>query len=353
MKKSKKLISIILSLAILIGVLTTVLVVTANAKETTVNITVGKAELVSGESTTVSVSLTSNYPIATMSIPVFYDKTMVNVSNAVATINDYSVANAVIDSESADASKIYANTDISEEKFGFVLVNYIGSVGADVPESINDVVLTFEITAKMAVSGNAVVKCVAESQKTEENIEGMLYFGSPVSGNTIDSIPENIENVDLTGATESVKIASGGTQFSIIEGTTAVIDEESKYVYGITAGDEVENYFKVTNGTMEILPSPGGATNGTGAVINVKNSSGEILDSYTVIIFGDVNGDGEISGLDYGNVKTMATGGEIIENKISRIAIDINGDGEVSGLDYGLIKTAATGGDKVTVNPYV
>ncbi len=350
MEKRKKLISIILSLAIIIGLLTTVFIVTANAKETAVTIDVDKTELASGESATVSVNIESNYPIATMSIPVFYDKTLVEVSNATATLTDYSVKNAVIDAESVDTSNIYNGTGLAEDKFGFVLVNYIGSAGADVPESVNGTVLTFTITAKENVNGTAAVKCVSESQKTDSNAAGMLYFGSPVSGRTINAIPENVENIDLTGAVQNVKISAGKIQLSIKENTTAVIDEENKYVYGITAGDNIENYFSVTNGVMEIVPSSAGATNGTGAVINVKNNSGEILDSYTVIIFGDVNGDGNITAADAG-VVILASVGATIGNKVYSVAADVNADGEITAADSGVVELSSVGAE-ITINPY-
>ena len=74
MKNNKKIISIVLSVILIMSIITTVFVVTANTKETTIAITVDKVELSPGESATVSVKVTTNYPVATMSIPVFYDK---------------------------------------------------------------------------------------------------------------------------------------------------------------------------------------------------------------------------------------------------------------------------------------
>ena len=71
MKRSKKLIGIVLSLILAISITATIFIATANTKETDIIITVDKAELSAGESATVSVKVTSNYPIATMSIPVF------------------------------------------------------------------------------------------------------------------------------------------------------------------------------------------------------------------------------------------------------------------------------------------
>ena len=54
----------------------TVVVVTANTKEAEIQVLCSDSELSPGESTTVSVKVNTNFPVATMSIPVFYDKTI-------------------------------------------------------------------------------------------------------------------------------------------------------------------------------------------------------------------------------------------------------------------------------------
>ena len=192
MKKSKKIIGIVLSLILAISITATIFIVTANTKETDVIITVDKAELSAGQSATVSVRVTGNYPIATMSIPVFYDKTLVDVSDVTATLTDYAVKSAITDAQSKDISKVYANTGIASDKFGFVLATYIGGAGKEVPETTDNVVLTFKITAKTDVSGTETIKCVSQSAKTDENVAGMLYFGATTNGKLIDSVPENV-----------------------------------------------------------------------------------------------------------------------------------------------------------------
>ena len=146
--KNKKLKIIAFVLVFVLLIATVIVTSVANAKTTDILITADKVTLLAGESATVSVNVTTNYPVATMSIPVFYDKTLVDVSEAVATLSEYSVANTTTDSQSVDTAKVYANTDIDENKFGFVLVTYIGGANEEVAESIDEVVLTFKITAK-------------------------------------------------------------------------------------------------------------------------------------------------------------------------------------------------------------
>ena len=355
MKKSKKIFSIVLSLILIIGITTTVFIATANTKETAVEITVDKAELSAGQSATVSVKVTANYPIATMSIPVFYDKTLVDVSDATATLTDYSVKNAITESESADTSKVYANTGVNSEKFGFILVNYIGGAGKDVPETMDSVVLTFKITAKAGASGTEVIKCISKSAKTDENIAGMLYFGSPVSGRNIDSIPENVKNIDLTNAKVNVKIGVATNTLGLNENAPfeAIIDtvncgDYNGTVYGFdTLGwndafevdGSIADFLSTAYGDdyLEIIEADGGET--TGTLINVLDEDGNVVETYVYIYFGDIDGDGNVGASDADIANYYEGFYEGIDTFEQFMASDIDGDcwpgaGDADTMNY-------------------
>ena len=348
MKKKNKIIAIIVALILVVSVF--VVGTVANTKNTSIAISINKTELTAGQSATVTVTASADYPVATASIPVFYDKTMVTVSNATATLTGYAVAEVTTDLIAVDSAKIYANTNMNSEKFGFVLVTYIGGANDTVSTIDNKTVLTFTITAKSDVSGDALVKCVTESAKTDDNVEGMLYFGTTTSGTTITSIPENVENIDVENASKSATITTGGADLVAKADMPTVIDTTNKYIYGITAGDSVEDYIQVNNGSYELVANSLGYTNGTGAIVNVKNTSGTVVDTYTVIIFGDVNGDGNITASDGNTVKYVALGGGVEEGETT-FAADVNGDGNITASDGNTIKSAALGGI-ITTSPY-
>lgn len=348
MKKKNKIIAIIVALILVVSVF--VVGTVANTKNTSIAISINKTELTAGQSATVTVTASADYPVATASIPVFYDKTMVTVSNATATLTGYAVAEVTTDLIAVDSAKIYANTNMNSEKFGFVLVTYIGGANDTVSTIDNKTVLTFTITAKSDVSGDALVKCVTESAKTDDNVEGMLYFGTTTSGTTITSIPENVENIDVENASKSATITTGGADLVAKDDMPTVIDATNKYIYGITPGDSIEDYIKVNNGSFELVANSSGYTNGTGATVNVKNTSGTVVDTYTVIIFGDVNGDAGVTGTDASIVENASLGG-IIEGDAYNMAADSNGDYSVSGTDASIIGNASLGGI-ITTNPY-
>lgn len=348
MKKKNKIIAIIVSLVLIVSVF--VVGTVANTKNTSIAISIDKTELTAGQSATVTVTASADYPVATASIPVFYDKTLVTVSNATATLTGYAVAEVTTDLTAVNSVKIYANTNMNSEKFGFVLVTYIGGANDTVSAIDNKTVLTFTITAESDVSGDALVKCVTESAKTDDNVEGMLYFGATTSGNTITSIPENVENVNVTNATQSATIVTGRADLMAKDDMPTVIDATNRYIYGITPGDSVEDYIKVNNGSFELVANSSGYTNGTGATVKVKNASGTVVDTFTVIIFGDVNGDENVTGTDASIVENASLGG-IIEGDAYNVAADSNGDYSVSGTDASIIGNASLGG-LITTNPY-
>ena len=349
MKNRNKVIAIIVAVVIIVSVF--VVGTVANTKNTSITISIDKTELSAGQSATVMVTASADYPVATASIPVFYDKTLVTVSNATATLTGYDVAEVTTDLTAVDSSKIYENTDIDSSKFGFVLVTYIGGANDTVSTIDNKTILTFKITAKADISGEALVKCVTESAKTEENVAGMLYFGTTTSGNTITSIPENVENINVINASQSITITSGGAELVAESGKATVVDATNKYVYGITPGDNVEDYIKVNNGSFELAANSAGYTNGTGATVKVKNASGTVVDTYTIIIFGDVSGDGACDSADAVAVKqTSVYTNEFFNAEFS--AGDVTGDAAIDSADAVLVKQVSVFSADPVVNPY-
>lgn len=132
---------------------------------------------------------------------------------------------------------------------------------------------------------------------------------------------------------------------------TGYVDADNMYVYGVPAGTtDFTEFFTVENGTFEMVANDGGYTNGTGATLVVKNNADEEFATYTLIIFGDVNGDAAVTAADYTVVKNASLGG-VIPGDANAFAADVNGADGATAADYTVVKTASLGGD-ITVNPY-
>ena len=159
------------------------------------------------------------------------------------------------------------------------------------------------------------------------------------------------------------KAVEDAPELGAIEGNTGafgdvVVDEETGfttgYIFGVTAGDAAEDYFALVNpdaGTVTWEESAEGATNGTGAVAVVKNTSGVEVARFTLVIFGDVNGDAQITANDYANVKDASLGATI-DGEAYNMAADVNGDESITANDYANVKDASLGAE-ITVNPFV
>ncbi len=78
------------------------------------------------------------------------------------------------------------------------------------------------------------------------------------------------------------------------------------------------------------------ASLGTGMLL----SNGSL--SYTVVLLGDVNGDGKLGGLDYALVKRGCLGTYSLEGMFL-ISADINGSGKLEATDYALVKRHVLG----------
>ncbi len=173
----------------------------------------------------------------------------------------------------------------------------------------------------------------------------------------------NAANNNLVAAIQNFEQAvAEKPELGVVDGTTGAFGETtidevtgivSGYIYGVTAGEVAENYFALKDpsaGTVEWTAEEGKSVNGTGAVATVKNTAGDPVAVYTLVIFGDVNGDASITAADYGAVQRASLGATLEEGAVT-MAADVVVDGSVTAADYGAVQRASLGAT-ITVNPY-
>lgn len=126
--------------------------------------------------------------------------------------------------------------------------------------------------------------------------------------------------------------------------TTLSVDEDEKYISGLTVSgyvqdvlDKIDNY----NGAYsKILNKNGNEKDGlvsTGDILITYNSSGEEVSRYEIVIYGDVNGDGEIDLFDFAQIKRSILG--IADpSGVYWKAADCNRDGELDLFDFAKVK---------------
>ncbi len=150
----------------------------------------------------------------------------------------------------------------------------------------------------------------------------------------------NIPAVDVTlyAVWERVPVT-----FSVKDGETTIIDRNGHYIYGLTPGmktSEFENEFVQVNGDGDIVFTYPSGSFGTGTKVDiVDNVTNEVKETYYIVIFGDVNGDGNIDSIDAGTMVDVENK-SITWNPSADAAFikagNVNGDVNVDSLDAGI-----------------
>jgi hypothetical protein len=122
--------------------------------------------------------------------------------------------------------------------------------------------------------------------------------------------------------------------------TTATVSDD--YIYGLTSNvstTKIRDYFNLKYLSVTAQPSKNN-TMGTGSVVSVKQKG--VTTNYTVVIFGDVNGDGWYDGQDAIIVSCLADGMLTQEDVTPAefMAADCNHDGVVDATDVEILNQA-------------
>ena len=188
-------------------------------------------------------------------------------------------------------------------------------------------IATLSYTLKEGASSATLA--IADDAKSETNPGGSLIAVRMSDDNLVTGTM-----IYGQSATVGEAITIGSAAAPVLKGVnTGYVDAERKYVYGVPAGANVNDYFTVENGSFEMTANAADADNGTGAILTVKDTAGNAVDTYTLIIFGDVNGDAGVDGTDALDVSKHANYVAEIEDAAILFAADVNADGGVDGTD--------------------
>ena len=144
------------------------------------------------------------------------------------------------------------------------------------------------------------------------------------------------------GSTASdTKIICGDITLAVINGSGAVITND-KFIYGLAAGlDSIEGYVTASADGCEVKVTKSGDKIGTGTLVEIYKD-GYLVDTYTVVIFGDVDGDGWYDAQDAFIVSLIANGLLTREQtgEAKYLAADCNHDGEINASDVEILQNA-------------
>lgn len=134
-------------------------------------------------------------------------------------------------------------------------------------------------------------------------------------------------------------------EFNLNLETTVTHDPNLKYIYGLDEGfTDISQYLTVTDGTGTLVFKPTENGNGTGSTIEIYDIDGILYDTYTIIIFGDTNGDSYSDGQDAVIISWILDSPDNFSEPV-KYAADVDFNNVVEYSDYSITANYAVGMD--------
>ena len=282
---------------------------------------------------------------------------LTNSDDSVAAIDDVILGDAIPESYNATLS-------VSKAKGKIMIIADTAGTGTITAEEIDGVIATVVYTysgegeAEIAIDDNAKSATnVAGTLIAARMSDGDLVTGNPITGQTVTVG----DSVIIGGGAEAEAPTLG-----VIDGTAGIIDttrtaeycDESGfdldegvftgYLYGVEPEmfEDIYSVFEVIgDGELEIIANEAGSEAGTGTIVNVLDLDGNVVETYVLVIFGDVNGDGMIDAVDASDIEfhdawmyEASSNGMRFEYAYQALAADVNADYSADGVDAGDIE---------------
>lgn len=184
------------------------------------------------------------------------------------------------------------------------------------------------------------IACINAGMLDKDKISEVQYMAADCdhSGKVDEKDVALLNYVSLYNKKIDQTIVPMSTIHSVNE--KSVVDEKEKVLYGISQGlTSLDGYFETNKQEFYFRYST--PVIGTGTVIDVMCCD-EVIDSYTAVLYGDVNGDGYCDGIDA--VLTSCIAEKMLSaSDIILKAADVNHDGEINGDDADIISSAGIG----------
>ncbi len=328
MKKSRRLLSLLLTAVMLLGIFA--ITSSAEGENASVTIKTDTDTVVAGDVITVTVNVSTNYYATSMRWPVLFSNAFFELVEGSACATDElaslggSVANPSVNPDKAFTST-YTSEEYSAVVFQWMGVSASGWTTYNVPDGMD--CFTFQLKVREDVEKDTSGVIVVPSDSTlfyrqmVTDIEGEITFDKIVQC-------ENLQ-FGFTNAT----VSCSEPEILAVEGTDTVIDKEHGIIRGIDPGvvDNLDDYlYAKAPGELVVTPSQDNRI-GTGTKVELV-LRGTVLETYTVIVAGDVNGDCLVDATDY-LWFDLAETYDVSLDGASALAADLTGDNAVDVSD--------------------
>lgn len=117
---------------------------------------------------------------------------------------------------------------------------------------------------------------------------------------------------------------------------TVIIDNTNNYILGVAAKNRnILNYIVVADG-YTVNPQTTTSYIATGTTFEIKDSEGSTVATYTAVVYGDINCDGQVESADQEILYVYLTDDSsvITSGSIEYVAADVDNNGSVTEADY-------------------
>lgn len=343
MSKTRKILSVVLALVMAVSMLAIGASAAYESGDNATNYTQTWAlsePVDNGNGTySVNVSLKTNYPTGAIQFVI------TNSDSTVATLKDAKLGSAI--------PAAYGATINKSASKGKVVIIPTTTEDTITAQAIDGVIATLTYTYSGSGSANIAIQ---NSPKSATNVNGSLIAARMSDGDVVTGDMITGQKVISVGETRTIGASAAAPTLAVVEGTGGVIDTDrtelnvdgdtvTGYIYGV----EPENYESVTDvfevtgdGSLEVVANDAGSEAGTGTIVNVLDADGETVETYVLVIFGDLDGDGEITSLDANIAKLhelwlYGDNGQL-EDAPFIFAGDLDIDGEITSLDANVMQ---------------
>lgn len=187
----------------------------------------------------------------------------------------------------------------------------------------------------------ALYASVYPEQTVDKIFNSLREFSGPAATSNPTVSTDTTYTYKMLDAVKFLDFGATKPEIEFNLNTTVIHDSAKEYIYGLDEGfADIASYVTVKDGTgtAELVQTANG--NGTGSQLKIYTLKGELYKTFTIIIFGDVNGDCKADGMDAVIMGCMTNGmGEY--DKCVTFAADVDFDGSVSDTDIETVKKYA------------
>ncbi len=295
MKKSKRLLSLVFAVMMMVSLFA---ITSKAAGETaTVTIKTSSQKVTAGDEITVTVNVATNYYATSMRWPILFSNSFFEYveGSLEATEALTNIGGSATKNENP-SSTAYTSSCTSENHTA-LLVQWSGaSASGMAPFNNPDGVDCF--TFKLKVKDTVVIGDEGEILVPSDST---LFYNQMLTDTeepfTFDKV---VQCKDLTYNLVPATVKVAKHELLAVEGTSTVIDSEKNIIRGVDENvtDNLEEYIYATDGASVVLTPAVDGRMGTGTKVELV-VDGTVLESYTLIIAGDINGDALVDVTDY------------------------------------------------------